>query len=60
MERPSEDEADTGAEALGVLEAETGHTVVYKGIVSVTTVFDLAGQSVTVGAHDVVVYVFVV
>jgi hypothetical protein len=39
---------------------ETGQTVVYKEIVSVTTSVDRAGQLVTVGAQDVLVYVFVV
>jgi hypothetical protein len=47
---------------VGAVEpaSETGQTVVYKGIVSVTTAVDLAGQFMTVGAQDVVVYVFVV
>jgi hypothetical protein len=57
-----DEEAEIGAEVglLRELDAETGHTVVYKGIVSVTTVVDRAGQFVTVGAQDVVVKVFVV
>jgi hypothetical protein len=36
--------------------AVTGQTVVYKAIVSVVTLPILAGQSVTVGAQDVMVY----
>ena len=57
-----EEEADTGAEVslLGELEAEIGQTVVYRGIVSVITFVDSAGQFVTVGAQEVVVIVFVV
>jgi len=38
----------------------TGQTVVYKAIVSVVTEPSLAGQSVTVAAHDVMVYTDVV
>jgi hypothetical protein len=45
---------------LGVLTAETGQTVVYRAIVEVTTVVDLAGQFVTVSGHLVMVYVAVV
>lgn len=40
--------------------AETGQTVVYRAIVEVTTVVDLAGQLVTVLGHLVIVYVAVV
>ena len=36
-------------------EPETGHTVVLMGMVLVTTAVEWAGQSVTVGAHDVMV-----
>lgn len=40
---------------------ETGHTVVLTAIVSVTVIGDVvAGQLVTVGAHDVIVRTVVV
>ena len=45
---------------LGELETETGQTVVYRGIISVITFVDSAGQLVTVAAQEVVVIVFVV
>lgn len=35
--------------------SETGHTVVYTGMVSVTRTVDSAGQLVTVGAQEVIV-----
>lgn len=54
-------ELDTGgAGELGVVEAATGHTVVYRAIVEVTTVVELAGQLVTVAGHLVIVSVAVV
>jgi len=45
---------------VGVVTAETGQTVVYRAIVEVTTVVDLAGQLVTVFGHLVIVNVAVV
>ena len=45
---------------LGVVTAETGQTVVYKAMVEVTTMVELAGQLVTVSGHLVTVYVAVV
>lgn len=48
------------ADADAVSVAVTGHTVVYKAIVSVVTLPILAGQLVTVGAQDVIVYTEVV
>jgi hypothetical protein len=45
---------------LGVFPAETGQTVVYKAIVEVTTMVELAGQLVTVAGHFVIVNVAVV
>lgn len=45
---------------LGVVTAETGHTVVYRAIVEVTTMVELAGQLVTVSGHLVIVNVAVV
>ncbi len=52
-------EVDEGVE-LCVLAAATGQTVVYRAIVEVTTVVDLAGQLVMVLGHLVIVYVAVV
>jgi hypothetical protein len=45
---------------LEVVTAETGQTVVYKAMVEVTTMVELAGQLVTVSGHLVIVYVAVV
>ena len=40
--------------------AVTGQMVVYKDMTSVVTLPSFAGQLVTVGAHEVIVYTFVV
>ena len=40
-------------------DSVTGHTVVYRSMVSVVTCPSFAGQLVTVGAQDVMVYVLV-
>lgn len=50
-------EVDRAADEPSV--SVTGHTVVYKSTVCVVTDPILPGQSVTVGAHDVIVYVSV-
>jgi hypothetical protein len=42
------------------MTAETGQTVVYKAIVEVTTMVELAWHLVTVLGHLVIVYVAVV
>ncbi len=50
--------ADDEADDPGFSVSVTGHTVVYRSMTEVVTL--PAGQSVTVGAHDVMVYVTVV
>jgi hypothetical protein len=45
--------------SAGVLEAATGQTVAYSENVSVVMRPSLAGQFVTVGAQEVIVYIFV-
>jgi hypothetical protein len=59
---PEEGTEDGVAEAEGPMVGfdPTGQTVVYRAIVSVVTLPILAGQLVTVGAQDVMVYSVVV
>ena len=41
------------------VSSDTGQTVVPMTMISVVTLMELAGQSVTVGAHDVTVWMLV-
>lgn len=54
-EAGSDDEVGCWGAAVSVSLAVTGHTVVEMAMVSVVTWPILPGQSVTVGAHDVMV-----
>ena len=60
--RDDDDGTGTGTmgDALEPAAADTGQTVVYRAMVDVKTCVDLAGQFVTVAAHEVIVISFVV
>lgn len=52
---PAAEEAPEVGILIGAVETVIGYTEVYDEIVSVVTWPDLAGQSVTLGAHEVIV-----